>query len=347
MGTGHCLQKPRVTALVFSFALLIVLVSGVCSQASAKELKKVNFRLSWLLEVGDNGPYFIAKERGYYADEGIDINILAGQASPTTIKLLAGEEAGSFAFGGYGAMAQAIHQGVPVRGILGMVQEEPSSVISLADKPIKTAQDLIGKKVAVSAQSMQELLFYAALKAQNIPKDKVAVVHVPFNMANTMLLERKVDGMLQWFTTNVPILEGKGVKVHYLKYADLGVKVTGSGIMTNLKTLREQPELVKGFLRATARGIQAAQESPEEAIAALVKHNPRAAGNEKSLLENMKLIMKTYTTALTKDRPIGWIADKDWDATLDVLLNLGWIDKKLDHDNYYTNSFNPAVAWKK
>jgi NitT/TauT family transport system substrate-binding protein len=335
------------------FVIVIVLstvatlfLGNLGSAVQAKELMEVPFRLSWLMEVGDNGSYFLALDRGYYAKEGIDIKILAGKGSSSTVKIVGSSDAPIFAFGHYIAMAIAINQGVPLKGIFGMIQEDPSAVISLADKPIKTVKDLIGKKFAVAAQSYQEMMFYAVLKANNIKRDQVEIIHVPFNMANTLLLERKADAMLQWFTTNVPILESQGAKVYYLKYADMGVKAMASGIMTNQKTIDKYPDIVKKFLRATARGIKEAKDDPEAAIAALVKYNPRAAGTEKSMLENLKLIQLTYTTNKLKEKPIGFIDHESFEDTLDLVLQLEWIDKKLPHEKYYTNEFNPGIMWK-
>lgn len=344
---GSLTKAIKVLAIPLAVLVGAVVFLGILhSPVQAEGLKKVTLRLSWLKEVGDHVPYYVAIDKGYYAKEGLDLKLFAGKGSPGTIKLLGGSAAGVFGLAGYESMATAVHQGVPVKGIFSIMQQNPMAVISHSDKPIKSVKDLVGKKYAVSPQSNQEIMFYAVLAAQNIPRERVKIVHAAFNLANTLLLERKVDAMLQWFPTAVPILESKGAKVHYLKYADMGVNVPANGLNANLKTIKEQPELIRKFLAATAKGFQLTRVNPEAAVAMMAKHLPRAAGKEKAITKNLKLALELWYTPNTKDKPIGWILDKDWDDALNVLVKVKRIDKKFPHDKYYTNEFNPGVKWK-
>jgi NitT/TauT family transport system substrate-binding protein len=165
-------------------------------------------------------------------------------------------------------------------------------------------------------------------------------------MGNSLLLQEKVDGVLQWFTTLVPILESKGGKIHYLKYSDLGINVHSNSFIANLKTIQERPDLVKKFLRAMAKGYKLTRQNPNGSIAALVKYNPKATGKEAVLSRQLELSLDLWVSKNTKDKPIGWIDEKEWDAALDVLKDVGWIDNKLAHSKYYTNEFNPGIKWK-
>ncbi len=327
-------------------AAAAVFLVGLSSPLEAKELEKVTVRFSWFKASGPHAIYYLTEDRGYYAEEGLKLDALGGKGSPRTVKLVGAADAGIFGHAGYESMAPAINQGVPVKGIFGLYQMSPQAVISHADKPIKTAKDLIGKKFAVSPQSNQETMFYAVLEVQNISRDQLTIVHAPFDMANTLFLQGKVDGLLHFYTTILPLLGSKGAKLHYLKYADMGVNVPSNGVITNLKTIKEKPELIRRFLRATAKGLRDAREDPGAAVAAMAKYVPRARGKEKILTENLKLSLELFSTPETKDKPIGWIYDKHWEKALDVLMMVKWIDKKLSHEKYYTNEFNPGINWK-
>ena len=327
----------RACALALAGLTLAVVFGATHALAQARD--KVTFRLAWIL-YGHTPSYYLAKERGFYLEEGIDATIVEGQGSATTVKLVA---AGTDTFGeaDYGTMAKGIARGIPVKGIFGILQMHPMAVATPQDLGVKRPQDLAGKSLAVAAGGGDQQVLPAFLAAHGL-SDKVRVVQLSSGAAKReALLQRRVDGVIAYVNEQVPQIEAAGLKLNVLPFAEHGVRLLGTGILASTKTLKEQPDLVRRFIRATARGFVAAQQDPEAAVAAALKHfreRDRAV-----TLKELTLSFALYRTPNTVGKPLGWMAKQDWEMNQEILLRYGGQEKKLAVEEFYTNEFVPEL----
>ncbi|MBI3079667.1 MAG: ABC transporter substrate-binding protein [Deltaproteobacteria bacterium] len=330
-GSGRAGARAWALALG-ALALGAVLVAG---DAWAQARDKVSFRMAWIL-YGQTPSYYYGKEKGFFLEEGIDLTILEGQGSATTVKLVA---AGTDTFGSadYGTMAKGIAQGIPVKGIFGILQTHPMGVATSQELGVRRPQDLVGKSVAVAAGGGDQQVLPAFLAANGLT-GRVKVVQLSSGAAKReAILARRVDGIVAYANEQVPQIEAAGMKLNYLPFAEHGVRLLGMGILANTKTLKEKPELTRRFLRGMARSLLAAQRDPEGAVGAALKvfrERDRAV-----TLKELTLSFPLYHTPNTAGKPLGWMARQDWETNQEILLKYGGQEKRLPIEDYFTNEF--------
>lgn len=314
--------------------LALVLASAGAAQAQQRE--RVQFRFNWIVN-GQHAPFFLAQEKGYWLEEGLDVKLNEGKGTQISLNVVAnGVE--QFSIADLATSLKAVVQGMPVKAIFAFNQLSPMAVISQPEANIRSPRDLVGKTIATSAASSSRQIFPALLKAHNVDIDKIRLVMVDGGTEAAILRAKKADAVLLYFFDYGPILESQGVKHSILKYSDWGVNLLGTGIITHPRTLAERPEFVRRFLRAAQRAFQQAVRNPEEAVAAQLKHWERARAKEveqRILLNSLSMLY----TPNSKGLPIGGMAKKDWESTQDLLRQYGGLPKALPVEQYYTNDF--------
>ena len=125
-----------------------VLALSLGAPAHAQTRDKVTLMLNWYV-YGEHAPFFLGKEKGYFAQEGIDLQIQEGRGSAATIQAV-GAGTVEFGYADIGVMMRATGRGAPLKTVGVMLQSTPAAVISPADRNIKTAKDLIGKTIAIT-----------------------------------------------------------------------------------------------------------------------------------------------------------------------------------------------------
>src|SRR5262249_26460269 len=138
--------------------------------------EKASFRLD-LVASGYHAPLVLAMARGYYADQGLDLEIGDGRGSTTTVRVV-GAGTDTFGMASQATMALAVAEGVPVRAIAGIIQKMPEGIISIQEAGISTPKDLEGRTMAYTPGSSGELLFPAFAAATGIDAARVNQVTV-------------------------------------------------------------------------------------------------------------------------------------------------------------------------
>ncbi|MBI4494255.1 MAG: ABC transporter substrate-binding protein [Chloroflexi bacterium] len=339
------MSRLRVDLSAVSGAVLLVglVVLAGCAPGTAEPAKRdrLVFRLDYLVQ-GPHTPVFLGLEKGYFEQEGITLEVYEGKGSATTVKLI-GADQGDFGQADYGTMAAAIGEGVPVKGIFAIAQRNPRGVAVLEESGIREPKDLKGKTVAMVAGGAQAIMLPAFLAANGLREDDVKFVSMASAQQQPALFGKKVDVIFSW-ATNSPIeyaAEQEKIKVRRLAFADYGVNLLSTGLLASNKTISERPELAKRFIRAISRSWEAAQREPEEAVQATLRRFPdREAQILRLELTNM---LKHLHTAETDGKPVGWMAEKDWATTIELLRKYGNTEfKTTDPKTFYTDDFIAA-----
>ena len=333
----------RIAALLACLVVASALVLAWSDEAAAAD--KATFRLEWRL-TGYHAAYWYAKEKGFYEAEGIDLDIRWGDGSGKTLTSIA---ANNDDFGqSDGVIAAAgISQGMPVKAIYAVTQKSTWVIVSYKDKPINKPQDLVGKSLSTVASHVKVLQLFFRLN--KVPEDQVTLQVVTAGVRNTLFRQGRVDGTMGIYdgrTLDFQFLadEGKVKPVVWLRLNEWGYRAVGQMIIANESTLQNKPDLVRRFLRATARGWKEAMkpENVDEAIRIAIKHSP----NETQVLEGVKAQFQNSWSVLHTDhsrgKPLGWMAQEDWQATLDAMREMEMVDKVRPVGDYYTNEFIPS-----
>jgi ABC-type nitrate/sulfonate/bicarbonate transport system substrate-binding protein len=227
--------------------------------AKAGTLGAGSLRLFWVKDVEFGGSY-IADTNGYYKAAGFSsFELIAGgpTATPVETDLVGGKAL--FGISAPDLVASAVVQGGAGVKIIGaQFQKNPFAMLSMAGKPIKTPQDMIGKKIGVQASI--ESTWAAFLKANHI--NPQSITKVPVQYDPLPLTTGTVDGWVAYITNEPVALRLKGFKVETFLFADHGYPLVGDVYVVTDKTIRERPDAVKAFLRAQIRGWKEALADP-------------------------------------------------------------------------------------
>jgi len=316
------------TALVVA-SVLLASCGGSGESSDSDGLTKVTFRLDWVAS-GYHAPFHLALERGYYAEEGLDVEILDGRGTTQTLQLI-GTGADDFGLAGSSGMITAYDKGVPALAVAGYIQRMPEGVISLAEKGIEKPSDLEGLTRAALPGGSTEAIWPAFVEAAGIDDSKIRTINIAREGRNPAILEGQVDFMIGWAFSEATVLErSAGVEVSTLLFSDYGVTMLGHNIIVNQFRHETDPELTCRFVRASMRGVEDALADPEAALDALKKHRPDA--DRDVLLAEFKrmLEMDLLQTERSKGRPLGWMSPDDWQASID---NVGKYLQELGSEN--------------
>jgi NitT/TauT family transport system substrate-binding protein len=252
------------------FAAICVCALG---QRDAEAADKVTF----VTDFGYNGRhayYFVALEKGYYARQNLDVQIVRGQGSADAVKQVA---AGTAQIGFADTAAVILGRGndqIPTKLVAIVYAKPPHAIYVLKESGIAKPKDLEGKKLADTAFSAVPKLFDAYAKAANIDASKVTWLVAAADTLPGMLTTGRADGIGQ-FTVGEPLLAKSAApkQVLALSYADAGLDLYGNGIIASDSIIKSNPDLVRRFVTATVEGLKDAITSPQEAGAIMNKHH--------------------------------------------------------------------------
>src|SRR5580704_2610884 len=260
---------PKLRGLVFGAVLALI-----PAQSFAQE--KVSLAVDWILN-GTHAGYFIAKEKGFYKDKGLDVSISRGFGSGDTIKRVA---SGSVDFGvaDTGAIIAArANDDIPVR-IVAMVYDKATlGLIYLKSSGISKPQDLVGKTVARSASGASVNMFPAFLAVNNLERGKIREIVVDAATYLPLLMSGQADAVLEQAMNLgrfAKAAEKQGKEAVSMLYSDYGLTAYGNAIIVRDTRVTENPDVVRRFTDASLRGLAYALEHPEEAVDVLRKNNP-------------------------------------------------------------------------
>jgi len=318
------------------FILIMTMALAGCASASPaapKELTKIRLPMGYIANV-QFAPFYVAVDRGYFKEEGIDLEF-DYRFETDGMKLVgAGELPFAVVSGEQVPLARA--QGLPVVYVMEWWQKFPVVVVSFADKNIKTPADLVGKSVGLpgffgaSYIGWRGLLYKAGVKEADIKTQDIGFTQV------AALQQGKVDAAVVYINNEPVQLRAAGLNVDVIAVSD-SVSMVANGIVTNEKTIKEQPELVRGFVRALMRGVKDAMADPELAFNTSKKFVEGLGSDPKNDAIQQQVLAETIK--LWQGGTLGKSDPAAWDTTQDVLLSMGLLKEKIDDAKLFTNQF--------
>ncbi len=231
--------------------------SGTAAGGGAANLGTLDYQFSWIKNVEFGGQY-IADTNGYYKDAGFSgVNLMAGGPNVQQDSIVATGKA----FVGISApdiTAPAILQGAPLIAVAALFQKNPFAVMSLAKTPLKTPQDMIGKKIGV--QSVNEPVWNAFLKANNI--DPSSIDKVPAQFDPQPLTTGEVDGWFSFITNEPNLLKVQGIDTVSFLLNDFNYPLLSQIYIVQASSIQKDRAKIKALLKADIMGWQAAIKDP-------------------------------------------------------------------------------------
>jgi NitT/TauT family transport system substrate-binding protein len=305
--------------------------------------EKVVLLLNWYL-YGEHAPFFIGKEQGLFAEEGIDLDIQEGRGSAVTVQAVAAKTV-PFGYADVTTMIRAAAKGAPVVSPGVALQKCPMSVISFAEKNIRKPEDLKGKTIATTPGDALSQIWPLFLRKTGLSESEMKIVSGDATTKLNAVINGQADGLLGFvMDQTMRIKDATGKPVSALMFADYGFNIVASGIIAHQDTLKENADLVRRFMRAATRSIEAAEKNPAGAAEAMLKANPKA-GVRETLIEGFQLTAGLYRTAETaKERPFN-VTDANMKETVDLMVEYGGLDAaaKEKVKSFYTRDFLPKA----
>jgi ABC-type nitrate/sulfonate/bicarbonate transport system substrate-binding protein len=226
-------------------------------EAGAASYGSLTFQLSWVKNVEFAGSY-IADTKGYYKKQGFSsVELLSG--GPTVQQDAVVQSGKAFAcISAPDITSSAINNGADLKIVGAQYQKNPFAVMSLKKSPIKTPEDMIGKKIGV--QATNEAVWAAFLKANDIDPSKINKVPVQFDP--TPLAKGEVDGWFSFFTNEPNTLKLAGVPNTYFLLADYNYPLVSETYTVKTDTLKSDRDKLKAFLVAEIMGWHANLKNP-------------------------------------------------------------------------------------
>ncbi|NUU04444.1 ABC transporter substrate-binding protein [Herbaspirillum robiniae] len=328
-----------------SAALLLGLVSA--SSSFAQETK-IKFQLDWRFE-GPSALFLVAKSKGYFAQEKLDVTIDAGNGSGNAVNRVA---SGTYDMG-FADMAAlmefaANNPDAPSKPVAVMMvyNDTPAAIFSLKKSGIKKPADLVGKKLGAPVFDAGRRGYPIFAKANGLDASKAQWTSMDPPLRETMLARGDVDAITGFYFTSLLNLNARGVKdedVNVMMFPDYGVKLYGNAIIASDAMVKQKPEAIKAFLRAFAKATKDVIANPEAAIKVVKERDGLI--DEKLELRRLKLaIASAIATPHAKSEGYGQVFGPRLTLMASQVSDAYGTKTRVNADRVWNGNFLPSKA---
>jgi len=324
-----------VLALVMS--ILSMGLIGCSTEKSTKNdvpLQKVTVMLDWFPNTNHSGLY-VAKDQGYYAQEGLDVNIVQPSEGGNPQLVAAGKS--DFAISYQEEVTIARSQNIPIVALAAVIQHNTSGFASPVSKNIKTPKDFEGKTYGGWGSPAETAVLKVLMAKYGADVNKVKMVNV--GSADFFAsMEKGID--FSWIFEGWTGIEAKtkGIDLNFIKLKDEDkvLDYYTPVIIASESKISQDPELVKKFMKATAKGYNYAIDNPDKTAAILIKSVPEL--NKDLVTASQAYLSKEYKSDASR---WGEMKSEVWKNYADFMFANKLIDKNIQTEQAFTNKFLP------
>ena len=260
---------------------LVLMVTAVlaiiAAPPAASAQTKIRFTLDWI-PGATHSAFFVALQKGYYKAEGLDVSIDRGKGSAEVVRQLASDTY-DMGFPDINVVldfnSKNPGQAFPV--LMSGYEQAPAAIIVLKSSGITEPKQLNGKKLGSAANDATFKLFPVFAGQTGIDISSMQIQNIEPSLREVLLVQGKVDAIPGQVFNSLLELQAKGVKesdIAYFMYKDYGLQLYGNSVAASPRFLKEKPEAVRGFLRATVKGLQDVARDPELGVKAALAFEP-------------------------------------------------------------------------
>jgi NitT/TauT family transport system substrate-binding protein len=325
----------------------MVALPFVATGARAAAPTKLRFTLDWKYQ-GVHAWFYVARDKGYFRDEGLEVEIDQGEGSAATIaRIMAGNyEAG---FGDINALIAAAAQkpDEAPRMIYEMYNRGPSVLVTRADGPIKTLKDIEGRTLGAPVGSASARLLPLLARLNGIDYAKINNQNIAANLQEQMLSTSKLDGILG-FNYSIYINLGQArldpdKDVRWFGYSDYGLDLYSNGVMVSPSFIKANPAAVRGLVRAIHRGFKATIDDVDGAIRTMMAVEPLLnADVERRRLDYT--LHNVMGTPWTKANGFGGVDAAKLEASIKAVVEGYTLPRTPAADEVFDPRFLPAAS---
>lgn len=268
-------MKLPLSRLLSASGLALTLALAAVPAAAQVPIKLV---LNWKYE-GPQAWFFLAQDKGYFKEEGLDVTIDQGEGSAASIPKVA---AGAYqaGFGDLNALVDLAAKrpaDAPV-AVYMLYNTPPFAVVVKSDSPIKTPKDLEGKTIGGPANDGALKLFPAFAKIARIDPAKVTITNMAPNLREQMLARGQIDAGFGYVTTVSFSARGMGLDpakdLRFIRYGDHGMDLYSNTVFFSRSFAKDNPKAVAGFVKALNRAVKDVIADPDAGVDFAIKREP-------------------------------------------------------------------------
>jgi NitT/TauT family transport system substrate-binding protein len=320
--------------LGFMLSLLFAGCSGnqePSGQQSDAELVHIRLPMGYIPSV-QYAPFYSADQQGFFKEAGLELEFDYSFETDGVVLVASNELQFSLASGEQILLARA--EGLPVVYIMGWYKDYPISVVSKTKYGIQSPADLEGKHVGIPGLFGASYVgFRALLDAAGLEESAVVLDSIGFNQVEAVA-EDQVEAAVVYVNNEPYQLKALGYEVDVIPVAD-HAHLVANGLITNEKTIRENPDLVRRLVQAIIRGVNFTITHPDEAYVSSEEY----VEGLPALEQHFQIAEVERYSALYQVDPFGYTDPAAWENMLVVLVKMGLVPAELDLESAYTNEF--------
>jgi NitT/TauT family transport system substrate-binding protein len=318
-------------------------LATVIHAGSAVANDDVRVRLNWMY-YGSHAGFAYGKDKGFYKDAGINLDIRSGNGSGSAHRLVANGDS-TFSYGSCGSLIKLISEGAPLVSVAVIDAMGTEAVLVRPDSGVKDIKDLKGKALLTTSNAGVNTFFPIVLKNGGLAEGDVKITNVPDGAL--------VSSYLQGAGGTVGMLGGLDDKPAEIKanggpdpvafpYSQYGVNQVGYCIAAKKDLVAQNPDLVKRFVQATLKSYKATEKDPKAAVnsmADIVGGTMNEDAGKAQALEVLNVTLGILYSAANKDKVLGLHVDSDWADMVSLMKKYNGLDPNADPKSFYTNDF--------
>lgn len=325
------IKRFIIISLIFT---LMLGVAGCQTNNEISNLQEVTIVLDWFPNTNHTG-FYVAKDKGYYAEEGLKVDIVQPADGGTAQLIAAGQ--GDFGISFQEEVTMARAENIPVVAIATVIQHNTSGYASPVEKNITSPQDFVNKTYGGAGTPSETALLKALM--DNYNQDVASINQLNIGSSDFFTsIKKDIDFSLIYYGWTGIEAEVKGIPINFIPLKDEDEKLDfyTPVIITNENKIKNDPLLIEKFMRATAKGYEYAISNPEDAANILLKEVPEL--NADLVKASQKYLAKEYKSDASR---WGEMKLETWEKFTDFMLENNLITNKIDSSKAFTNDFLP------
>ena len=296
-------------------------------------LMKVRLPVGYIPNV-QFAPLYVGIEKGFYNDAGLEVSIDYSMENDNAVLLATGELQFAILSGEQVLLGRS--QGLPLVYTMAWYQQYPVGIAAKKSSGITAVTDLEGKRIGLPGLFGASYIGASALlDSAGLSESDVTLESIGFNQVEVLVADR-VDAVVIYVANEPVQLVRMGQDIVVLKVSD-ALDMVANGLVTNEKTLSENPELVQAMTLATLQAIRYSIDNPDEAYEIAKLYVPNLAEADQTVQKQVML----NSIEQWLGEPLGYSQPAAWQNMQQILLKMGLLKTEVDLNSCFTNEFIP------
>jgi len=318
---------------ILTFLILILVVSGCNNNITGNVVadEKISVRLPIPFLDSALAPYYVSLDKGFYADEGLDVTLNFGSTETNPVKMVSVESDEFGILGGPDTLLVARSKGILLVAIAVLHRNSDLPVlITLKESNITKVEDLQGKKIGFFYGHISTDVLHNLLNKYDIKRTEINV-GADYNQ----LISGNVDAQWAFRTSAAITLPEKGYEINIISPKDYGINIHGLTLFATEDFIKNNPETVEKFLIATFKGVEYTVDNPDDAVMSIINRDSRLS--KEIELKRIEVFKKDLSNS--EKYPIGYMDYEMFQQTYERLIEEEVITNEFDVNDAFTTEF--------